>query len=878
MRNVYLPSNRSIAIIAIAGVILSLAFSNNPPNGRTGAPGDGVCSSCHTQSSPPQDGSINITGFPSDIEPNTLYNLTVTVSNPNGLGVEGGFQLVVLNSENNNAGSLSNPGPASTLTSFNSRVYHEHNPAQAFNGNNEAVWTVDWTSPAGPANDQITLYSIAIIGNGGGSSGDLQVQQQVSGTMQSGALFVDIETSDINCFGEDNGTATATASGGMPSYTYLWSNGAQGATISNLSPGTYSVTVTDGSGTTATASGTVEEPDELTVFVSASSDVTCNGDGDGSATIIVSGGVAPYTYSWSDGSTTEDLENASGGIYSVTVTDENGCTTETDVVISEPDAISIDVEVTPATCGAENGAAVALAEGGTGALSYQWSNGATTSVLQDIPAGVYGLTVTDENACTSDEVVTVPGSDNPQIDDAIITPAACGNQSGSIALVVSGGLGTLTYNWSNGATTSSITDLVPEVYSVTISDEANCMISATYEVPGSDAVFAEAIWAPVLCFGDSTDILVDVFSGLAPFAFQWSNGSTAAELSDVPAGTYGLTVSDANGCVFDSTYIIDQPDALLLATTATSETSAGAMDGTVEAMVMGGVDPYQYMWSNGDTTSVISGLAPGGYMVTVTDANGCTATSTAIVNAFGCTIASEVSGSDVSCAGGEDGSAEVVVSGANGPVEILWSNGDTNAIASGLSAGTYTVMVEDSTGCITNGSVMISEPQPLAVTSTITDESTSGAGDGSIVCEVQGGTVPYAFEWYQNGELISSEQNLSGIGAGEYVLVVTDNNGCQLSDTLMVGVTTSTSEVVSDIRLNVFPNPASDYLTIEISGTTGELRMTLMDLSGRTVHFEKLDSGTVNHKVGLDELGSGIYFLSLTGKQWAEVRKVVIDR
>ena len=182
-------------------------FPNNPPNGVTGAPGEGLCTNCHANNNPNGfDGSISLTGLPASITPNTSYTITVTSSNPNGQAVQAGFQWVALNSSNTNSGSMTGAAANSTITPSGGRTYHEHNPAQAFGAGNSVSWTVNWTSPSAGANDEtITFYGASVIGNGGGSGGDLIATTQSSGVLPgSGAdpLVVSVQKlSDVSCNG-----------------------------------------------------------------------------------------------------------------------------------------------------------------------------------------------------------------------------------------------------------------------------------------------------------------------------------------------------------------------------------------------------------------------------------------------------------------------------------------------------------------------------------------------------------------------------------------------------------------------------------------------------------------------------------------------------
>lgn len=181
------------ASLVVALFLLS-GSSNNPPNGRTGAPGDGLCTDCHSGGSPDQDGEVEITGLPDIISPQSTHRITVTVRNPNGLGASAGFQLTALDASDGQIGTLTNPGGNATITSSGGREYFEHNPSVAFSGSNEVSWSVDWTAPEGPPESAVTIYAAGNVSNGNGqSSGDLILTTSVMGVISEVSSIEEIK-------------------------------------------------------------------------------------------------------------------------------------------------------------------------------------------------------------------------------------------------------------------------------------------------------------------------------------------------------------------------------------------------------------------------------------------------------------------------------------------------------------------------------------------------------------------------------------------------------------------------------------------------------------------------------------------------------------
>ena len=327
--------------------VATTSNSSNPPNGRTGAPGEGICSNCHFGGGG-FNGSVSITGLPAVVDPNTTYPITVTVANPNGAAQRAGFQWVALNSANQNTGSISLAGPSSTITPSGGRTYHEHNPAQFFGAGTSVSWTANWTSPAAPSsNDVLTFYSAAVIGNGSGSSGDLVVTDQLSVQILGGGTPLGgnvVNPVDVSCNGGNDGQATAVASGGNPPYLYNWSSGSTDETATNLTAGTNTVTITDSDFNSVVADVTIGEPSAIVINTNLIEGIDCV-TSFGSASASASGGTGNLQYEWSNGETGQFANMLPGGMATVSVTDANQCVETTTIFIPEnttPPSVSLN--------------------------------------------------------------------------------------------------------------------------------------------------------------------------------------------------------------------------------------------------------------------------------------------------------------------------------------------------------------------------------------------------------------------------------------------------------------------------------------------------------------------------------------------------------
>ncbi|NKQ39204.1 MAG: hypothetical protein HF967_07040, partial [Methanosarcinales archaeon] len=592
-------------------------------------------------------------------------------------------------------------------------------------------------------------------------------------------ITTSITPTHITCFGNNNGIATATSNGGTGQVTYAWSNGGTGGIISNLAAGTYSVTATDANGCTQITTTTITEPTPLTA-TSTGTNVTTVGANDGTATANPSGGTAPYTYLWSNGATTQTISNLAAGTYTVTITDANGCTTTTTVIINQP--IILITTSTPATCGSANdGTAMVSASGGVPSYSYLWSDGQTTATATGLAAGIHSVTVTDANGNTSTTSVVVTEISNVIATASSSNETCVGSADGHVSVSTSGGVGQMTFLWSNGATTSTVNNLSVGTYTVTVTDQNGCTASASTTIELSpEGIWVDVTTTPVLCFGENSgNLSTSVTTGVPPYSYAWSNGATTPNLSNLIAGTYTVSVTDANGCVGIFTTEITQPTQITGTITSTN-VNCGATDGTASVMINGGTPGYTYSWSNGATTQNISGLAAGTYTVTATDTKGCMFTTSTVVNDNNTLLVTSATPTNPTTAGGTDGTINIEISGGTTPYTYLWSNGSTTQDISGLSAGCYTVTISDANGCSISSTTCLTDPSMLTVVVTTTDNGCMGNNMGTVTAIANDGTSPYTYMWTTStGFPLGTTQTITGLTNGTYLVTVTDTNGVQ---------------------------------------------------------------------------------------------------
>ncbi|MDO8365430.1 MAG: LamG-like jellyroll fold domain-containing protein [Saprospiraceae bacterium] len=595
-------------------------------------------------------------------------------------------------------------------------------------------------------------------------------------------LLVNATAQDVSCAGGSNATAAAAAITGTAPYEYAWDSGLSGSNLINLSAGNYWVTITDVLGCTGVATVSITEPPLLTASATATN-ISCFGIQDATATVSVSGGTIPYQYAWSTGQTSANLANLGPGNYQVTITDGNACTEVSTLNVSEPTLLTSSATATDVSCfGIQDATAAVSVAGGTIPYQYAWSNGQTSANLGNLGPGNYQVTITDENACT--EVATVSISEPALLNSsATATNVTCyGIQDATAAVAVSGGTIPYQYVWNTGQTSANLANLGPGNYQVTITDGNACTEVATVSISEPPLLASSATATDVTCYGiqDAT-ASVSVSGGTIPYQYVWINGQTSANLANLGPGTYQVTIMDGNACTEVSTVSISEPTLLNSSATATNVTCSGAQDATASVSVAGGTIPYQYVWSNGQTSANLSNLAPGTYHVTITDSNACTEVST--VNISEPTLlTSSATATNVSCFGAQDAVASVSVSGGTIPYQFIWSTGQTSDNLADLGPGNYQFTITDGNACTEVSTVNISEPALLSSSSTATDVSCSGIQDANAAVLVAGGTLPYQYVW-STGQ---TSANLSNLAPGTYQVTITDDNSCTATSATQV--------------------------------------------------------------------------------------------
>jgi hypothetical protein len=454
--------------------------------------------------------------------------------------------------------------------------------------------------------------------------------------------------SNILCFGDSSGTASVTATGGTPGYTYSWAPyGGSAATATGLASGTFTCTITDANNCTTTQTFALGDPLQLVSSALAQTDPLCNGGNDGTASIDVLGGTPGYTYLWSPSGGTNAIETGlTAGTYTCVVTDANGCTTSQSFTITDPALlVATAVSQTNVSCnGGANGDATVSVTGGTPNYSYAWApSGGSNATASGLTAGSYTCTITDGNNCTTTQTFNIIEPLALSVVFTSQTNVSCnGGSDGIASVVISGGTPGYAFSWApTGGTSGTASGLAIGSYTCTITDTLGCSVTQTFSITEPAALVSSITSTTnvTTCNGSDGAIDISVSGGSPNYTFAWSNGPVTEDVTGLTAGTYTVTITDANGCIVIDSASVTDPDAPAVSVTFPFDTicqSDPVFTLSGESPV-GGTYSGSGVGANNTFNPAQALLGNNVVTYTYTDANGCTGTTTAIVMVDACT-------------------------------------------------------------------------------------------------------------------------------------------------------------------------------------------------------------------------------------------------
>jgi large repetitive protein len=787
------------------------------------------------------------------------------------------------------------------------------------------------------------------------------------------AMTGNTTSTQVTCNGAANGSATLNLSGAANPISYLWSNNANTKTISNLGPGTYTVTATDGNGCTGVYTAAISSPTALNVSVSGTNHVVCAGAATGSISLAVSGGVTPYNYTWTNGASGSNPANLIAGTYTVTVTDANSCTKKqtTQINTTDNNPPVLNLKNITVDLNANGQATLTPAMFDNGSLDLEcniasWTISPTSFDCTQTGVQTVALTATDQNGnlATGTAQVTIRDVSAPLLvcPENITVPACSAALNFNLPLIFdncnTSGQATQTGGPAPGSVFPTGNTQVSYTFTDAAGNIGNCTFQVTVKPALEFSINAVAAACDAVCNGL---LSVSVTNGVAPYSYAWSNGLNSNQISGLCTGNYTVTITDGSGCTSVQTRTIGVNTGTALNATAVANAAgcSSTCDGSAYLNISGGNQPLNVQWSNGLNGNAVNGLCAGNYLVTVTDASGCTllqqvqvpvsdtqaptlvcpgnlsagycnptlsfqlpqvldncsvdyaqlqlisglpAGSTFPVGAtvqtfrytdtggnvgqcsFSITIHAQadisVSGTDVSCFGACNGSALLNINGGQAPFSIWWNTGATTEQVQNLCPGTYGATVIDGDGCLQSRQLTITQPQGITLLVHQVNADNGGAGTGNIDISVLGGTAPYTFAWMKNGQFFANTEDLNQLLAGQYVVSITDANGCNItSGALTVSTIVGTDEAASENHFQLYPNPVTGnqlYLKTEQGNTDETLQISVFDLSGRLLkQFPEIQGGAQVIELDLAGLPDGILLFRIAGDHGMSLKRIV---
>lgn len=508
--------------------------------------------------------------------------------------------------------------------------------------------------------------------------------------------------------------------------------------------------------------------------------------------------------------------------------------------------LSASLTKTDATCfGSSTGSLTAIVAEGTEPYTFLWSNGATTASIQNISAGTYSVTITDATGETLTLSDSIDQLEEIQLAGTIINPSCNGIANGAIDLDITGGASPYSIQWSNNAITSELTSLSAGTYSVTVTDTKGCVKQKSFTLTNATQISISGNITQPTCNRANGAINLTVNGNSAPYTYSWSNGATTEDISNIAAGTYRVTVTDANGCKNESTFIVRENNTLRISYSVTPTSCLDDANGAIDLTISGGTQPYSYTWTHGTTLEDLSGLTAGIYRITVTDANGCTVTTAINVPKKTINVTTQIT--QPKCHGDETGSIVITPTDGVAPYTYSWNTGDSGNSLSGLAPGTYTTTITDATGCSRTLSYTIANPPALTVSASV---SNSNCGESfTIDLSVNGGKYPYQYAW-SSGE---TTQDITVTTPDTYTVTITDANGCIITKEVTVApVENSVACTIQAPSTNPICSTTNNQLTAaSVEGATYSWSVNSSDgewiiTSGSATATAIYTSGTIN--------------------------------
>ncbi len=610
------------------------------------------------------------------------------------------------------------------------------------------------------------IYRVTVMDN----SGCVKIYEDTLSSPDS--IEINYSFTTPKCFDSYDGNIIANASSGNPPYTYLWSNGHTDSSNINIAAGIHTVSVSDSKGCQSIRDIYLAPVDSITSNA-VISNAYCD-QNNGSVIIAASGGEGPYSYLWYNNATDSSLFNLASASYSLTITDNINCSNTFVYSISNVNGPSLSLNYLNPSChGTKDGLITSTVNGGTSPYQYLWSTSDQTAGINNLDTGIYYLSVTDQKNCLVIDSVHITQADALDI-DIITTLASCNTPDGSAQAQVNGGVFPYYYAWSTNSAAPNIFGLSAANYSITVTDNKGCTENKDFNIV-NPLPNVNASTLQIQCHDSQNGkISINANGGNTPYSYVWNTGDTSSSLSNLSPGFYTVTVTDASGCLSVYSDSLSNPSPINLSLNGTDIGCYGNQDGQINSTLNGGVLPFQYIWSNSETTDSIANLNPGTYSLTVIDQDSCIASGTDTI--YEPDLIQIIANIKEDYCHTDSGQIITSIFGGTSPYQYQWSNGFTSSSLQNLSRGNYILTITDANACVQNDSFWV-DTAALIQLQLSSNTSLCDSATGSIESQIFFGQGPYQYFW-SNG---STDSNLNQLNVGTYYLTVKDIHNCSAS-------------------------------------------------------------------------------------------------
>lgn len=644
-------------------------------------------------------------------------------------------------------------------------------------------------------------------------------------------------SANLKCKDVSTGEAAFSVENAVGSVTYEWSDGnTSSASRSDLAANkAYTLVVTDENGCKAQNSVTLSQPDtKVEVEITGHKEPSCFGSSDGEIQAIATGGDSKvFTYMWNGVVGTETNGNIPAGDYIVVAEDGNGCKDTTNFTLDQPKPMDVKVDIQGGSavnpnsvlCNGDKVTIEISVDGGVLPMSYKWDGdvdfGTTTKVT--VGAGDSKVIVKDGNGCEQPVTTTITEPELLSVSIVEDTKIACNGGEGELKASVSGGTEPYSYNWTTGSNTIMSGALVQGSYSVSIEDANGCTSNTSYDIGEPEYMTAKIMISPETCKKVSSgNIYVQTEGGTAPFSYKWNTGATSSAIGGLTNTKYSVSVVDANGCSYDDQIDLKNVNKFSLNWITTRVKCEGQSNGTATVKIKNGYSPFSVKWSNGEESVVaesqhkITGLVAATYSVQVTDDRGCVQKTDPVVNTITPIAIKSLTLTPSACTI-PTGTATATIKNGTLPYVYAWSNGVDVKKNTNMAPGDYTLVVTDANGCTVDSTITIEKKALLTVTTISPDTiiTCEGGSTGEVRAIASNGVEPYSYNW-STGE--KNTESISNLGKGTYVVVATDAEGCEASDTISFVENNILSVTEKEIHDVTCYGGSDGYIVVDIIG------------------------------------------------------------